>query len=59
MTVKEFMELLQKGVDKGIISETDKINIEVSCAYIQKDKPSQVENAMVSIIWYLNLNEKN
>lgn len=59
MTVKEFMELLQKGVDKGIISETDKINIEVSCAYIQKDKPSKLENAMVSIIRDLNLNEKN
>lgn len=57
MNVKSFIDILQNAVNNGIITENQKIEIEVNCAYIQKDKPQKFEETMIKILKDLNLYE--
>lgn len=50
ITPKKFMELLQKAVDDGKITEDEKENYEFKCAYVQKETPSRLNNKMCEIL---------
>lgn len=59
LTPKKFMEFLQSAVDNNIITQEEKENIEIECAYIQYENSSKLESKMKSYMFTINENAKS
>lgn len=50
ITSKKFIQTLADYVKNGVISEKQKIDYEIICAYTQLENPSQLQQKMISIL---------
>lgn len=50
ITSKKFIQTLADYVKNGVISEKQKMDYEITCAYTQLENPSQLQQKMISIL---------
>ena len=50
ITSKKFIQTLADYVKNGVISENQKMDYEITCAYTQLENPSQLQQKMISIL---------